>query len=72
MFIDAIQVKIRDGQVANRPVYTVSVVTVDGKRDILALDRRATDRSARPRSPSGASRYREAPCDCVPDRRNTS
>jgi transposase-like protein len=37
IFIDAIQVKIRDGQVANRPVYTVVGVTVDGMRDILGL-----------------------------------
>jgi len=37
VFIDAIQVKIRDGQVANRPVYTVIGVTVDGMRDILGL-----------------------------------
>jgi putative transposase len=37
IFIDAIQVKIRDGQVANRPVYTVVGVTIDGMRDILGL-----------------------------------
>ncbi len=37
LFIDAIQVKIRDGQVANRPVYVVLGVTVDGERDILGL-----------------------------------
>jgi putative transposase len=37
IFIDAIQVKIRDGQVANRPVYTVIGVTVDGTRDVLGL-----------------------------------
>src|SRR5439155_977781 len=37
IFIDAIQVKIRDGQVANRPVYTVIGVTVDGMRDMLGL-----------------------------------
>jgi len=37
IFIDAIQVKIRDGQVANRPVYTVVGVTVDGMRDVLGL-----------------------------------
>jgi len=37
VFIDAIQVKIRDGQVANRPVYTVVGVTVEGMRDILGL-----------------------------------
>ncbi|NNC76054.1 MAG: IS256 family transposase [Acidimicrobiia bacterium] len=37
VFIDAIVVKIRDGQVANRPVYAAIGVTVDGKRDILGL-----------------------------------
>ena len=37
VFIDAIVVKIRDGQVANRPVYTAIGATVDGKRDILGL-----------------------------------
>ena len=37
IFIDAIQVKIRDGQVANRPVYTVIGVTVDGMRDVIGL-----------------------------------
>jgi len=37
MFVDAIHVKIRDGQVANRPVYVVLGVTVDGYRDILGL-----------------------------------
>lgn len=37
VFIDAIHVKIRDGQVANRPIYTAVAVTVDGERDILGL-----------------------------------
>jgi transposase-like protein len=37
VFIDAMVVKIRDGQVANRPIYTAIGVTVDGKRDILGL-----------------------------------
>jgi len=37
VFIDAIHVKIRDGQVANRPVYVALAVTVDGGRDILGL-----------------------------------
>lgn len=37
IFIDAIVVKIRDGQVANRPVYAAIGVTVDGTRDILGL-----------------------------------
>jgi putative transposase len=37
IFIDAINVKIRDGQVANRPIYVALAVTVEGKRDILGL-----------------------------------
>jgi transposase-like protein len=37
LFIDVINVKIRDGQVANRPVYVVLGVTADGERDILGL-----------------------------------
>jgi transposase-like protein len=37
VFIDAIQVKIREGQVANRPVYLALGVTADGTRDILGL-----------------------------------
>ena len=37
IFIDAIHVKIRDGQVANRPIYVALAVTCEGKRDILGL-----------------------------------
>ena len=37
VFIDAIQVKIREGQVANRPVYLALGVTGDGERDILGV-----------------------------------
>jgi putative transposase len=37
IFIDCIHVKIRDGQVANRPVYVALAVTSDGGRDILGL-----------------------------------
>jgi putative transposase len=37
IFIDAINVKVRDGQVTNRPVYVVIGVTVAGERDILGL-----------------------------------
>ncbi|WP_432868629.1 IS256 family transposase [Microbispora rosea] len=37
VFIDAIHVKIRDGQVANRPIYVALAVTADGERDILGL-----------------------------------
>lgn len=37
VFIDAINVKVRDGQVANRPVYVAIGVTCAGERDILGL-----------------------------------
>lgn len=37
VFIDAMVVKIRDGLVANRPIYCAIGVTVDGERDILGL-----------------------------------
>jgi transposase-like protein len=37
IFIDAIVVKIRDGQVANRPIYAAIGVTLEGERDILVL-----------------------------------
>jgi putative transposase len=37
IFIDAVHVKLRDGQVANRPIYMAMAVTVDGERDILGL-----------------------------------
>ena len=37
IFVDAIHVKYRDGQVANHPIYVALAVTVDGERDILGL-----------------------------------
>jgi putative transposase len=37
VFIDAIVVKIRDGQVANRPIYAAIGVTLAGEKDILGL-----------------------------------
>lgn len=37
VFIDCIYVKVRDGQVANRPVYVALAVDVEGRRDILGL-----------------------------------
>jgi transposase-like protein len=37
VFIDAIVVKVRDGQVANQPVYAAIGVTVDGRKDVLGL-----------------------------------
>jgi putative transposase len=36
-FIDCIHVKVRDGQVANRPIYIALAVTLDGNRDTLGL-----------------------------------
>ena len=35
ILIDAIVVKIRDGQVANRPIYVAMGVNMDGERDVL-------------------------------------
>src|SRR3954471_4719335 len=37
VFIDAIVVKVRDGQVTNRPIYAAIGVTVDGHKDVLGL-----------------------------------
>ncbi len=37
VFIDAIVVKVRDGQVANRPFYAAIGVTLDGEKDVLGL-----------------------------------
>jgi putative transposase len=37
VFVDAIVVKVRDGQVTNRPFYAAIGVTLDGERDILGL-----------------------------------
>src|SRR3954452_11743523 len=37
VFVDCVNVKIRDGQVANRPIYVALAVTSDGHRDILGL-----------------------------------
>jgi putative transposase len=37
IFIDCVHVKIRDGQVANRPIYMALAVTCDGMREILGL-----------------------------------
>jgi putative transposase len=37
IFIDAIVVKVRDGQVANRPFYAAIGVSLAGERDILGL-----------------------------------
>jgi len=37
VFIDAIQVKIRDGQVGNRPIYATIGVDLAGHKDVLGL-----------------------------------
>ncbi|MBL7489215.1 IS256 family transposase [Frankia sp. AgB1.9] len=37
IFIDAVVVKVRDGQVGNRPFYAAVGVTVDGHKDVLGL-----------------------------------
>jgi putative transposase len=37
LFIDCVHVKLRDGKVANRPIYVALAVTVEGTREILGL-----------------------------------
>jgi transposase-like protein len=37
VFIDCVHVKVRDGQVANRPAYMALAVTAEGTRDLLGL-----------------------------------
>ena len=37
IFIDAIMVKVRDGQVANQPFYAAIGVDLDGHKDILGI-----------------------------------
>jgi transposase-like protein len=37
VLIDAITVKISDGQVANRPVYLAMGVNLEGQRDVLGM-----------------------------------
>jgi transposase-like protein len=37
IFIDAIRVKIRDGAVANRPIYVALGVNLEGERDVLGM-----------------------------------
>jgi transposase-like protein len=38
LFIDAIQVKVRDGSVANRPIYVAYAIDMQGKREVLSLE----------------------------------
>ena len=37
ILIDAIMLKVRDGQVANRPVYVAMGISLDGERDVLGM-----------------------------------
>jgi putative transposase len=37
VFMDALVMKIRQGQVANRPVYVVVGISLDGERDVLGM-----------------------------------
>lgn len=37
ILVDCIHVKVREGQVTNRPFYVVMGITVDGERDVLGL-----------------------------------
>jgi transposase-like protein len=37
VLIDAIVLKIRDGQVRSRPVYVAMGISIDGERDVLGL-----------------------------------
>lgn len=37
VLIDALVIKVRDGQVSNRPVYVAMGITVDGQRDVLGM-----------------------------------
>jgi len=43
--IDAIVVKVRDGQVRNKPMYVVIGVTVNGERDILGIGQATAGRA---------------------------
>jgi transposase-like protein len=39
LLIDAIFVRIRDGQLANRAIYVAMGITIDGERDVLGNPR---------------------------------
>jgi transposase-like protein len=54
VFLDAINVKIRDGKVANRPIYVALAVTAEGTRDILDC------------GPATAVRAPSSGCRCAP------
>ncbi len=54
LFVDAINVKIRDGQIANRPIYVVMGVITEGTRDVPGS------------GPATAARARSTGCRCSP------
>ena len=37
LLIDAVVIKVRDSQVANRPVYVAMGINMDGEREVLGL-----------------------------------
>jgi hypothetical protein len=59
LFLDAIRDKIRDGQVANRPINVALAVTADGERDILGLW--AGDRGCREGCGTPTGSFRSVP-----------
>ncbi len=68
IFIGAIHVKIRDGAVADRPIYVALAVTVEGRRDILGLwagegGEGAKQRSLSPGSQTVGLRLGSSPLD---------
>ncbi len=72
VLIDAIVIKVRDAQVANRPVYVAIGVNMDGERDVLGMwggarDRRA--RGARAREVRTSRTCRESPSSSRTTRR---
>jgi transposase-like protein len=56
IFIDCVNVKIRDGNVANRPIYVALAVTVEGHREILGCGLGST----------GTGRALSTGCGCSP------
>jgi putative transposase len=54
VLIDVIVIKVRDAQVANRPVYVALGVSMDGERDVLGIWLGPTG-GAKKRSPISAT-----------------
>ena len=62
LLIDAIVIKVRDGQVANRPVYVAIGVNLDGERDVLGLVGRTHRRGGRQAVDDDAHRAAQPRC----------